>query len=87
MNMKKNAGEEAWSDPDDAPELTEAFFREADAYEGKTLIRRGRPPSATPKQLVSLRLDRDVVEKFRATGEGWQTRINEVLKRVVVEAG
>lgn len=32
------------------------------------------------KQLVSLRLDRDVVERFRATGGGWQTRVNEALK-------
>lgn len=38
----------------------------------------GRP--AQGKQLISLRLDRAVIEKFRATGPGWQTRINEALR-------
>lgn len=41
---------------------------------------RGRPPGSN-KQLVSLRLDRDVLEKFRATGPGWQSRINEALRK------
>ena len=34
------------------------------------------------KKLVSLRLDKDVIEKFKATGPGWQTRINEALREV-----
>lgn len=44
--------------------------------------RRGqRGPQREPvKQLVSLRIDRDVVARFRATGDGWQTRVNEALK-------
>ncbi|WP_091754549.1 BrnA antitoxin family protein [Methylobacterium sp. ap11] len=41
--------------------------------------RGGRPKSERPKQLVSLRLDPDVVETFKATGPGWQTRMNAVL--------
>jgi uncharacterized protein (DUF4415 family) len=45
---------------------------------------RGRPKLETPKKLVSLRLDQDVVEKFRATGKGWQSRINDVPKRAKV---
>jgi len=45
---------------------------------------RGRPKLETPKKLVSLRLDQDVIEKFRATGKGWQSRINDVLKRAKV---
>jgi uncharacterized protein (DUF4415 family) len=36
------------------------------------------------KQAVSIRLDKDVLEKFRATGPGWQSRINEALKRARV---
>lgn len=40
----------------------------------------GRPKAANPKQAVSLRLDPDVVAKFKATGPGWQTRINDVLR-------
>jgi uncharacterized protein (DUF4415 family) len=45
--------------------------------------RRGqRGPQREPaKQLVSLRIDRDVVARFRATGNGWQTRVNEALKQ------
>jgi uncharacterized protein (DUF4415 family) len=41
----------------------------------------GRPLSARPKLAVSIRLDQDVVEKFKASGPGWQSRINEVLKQ------
>lgn len=45
--------------------------------------RRGqRGPQRKPaKQLVSLRLERDVLARFRATGPGWQTRVNEALKK------
>jgi uncharacterized protein (DUF4415 family) len=39
---------------------------------------------ATEPVLVSIRLDKDVVEKFEATGPGWQTRINAALKRARV---
>ena len=42
------------------------------------------PQKAPTKQQVTLRLDRDVVERFRATGEGWQSRINEALRRARV---
>ena len=41
---------------------------------------RGRPKGET-KQLVSLRLDKEILERFRATGPGWQSRINEVLRK------
>jgi hypothetical protein len=41
----------------------------------------GRPPKAEPKVSVTLRLDQDVIDRFEATGQGWQTRINAVLKR------
>jgi uncharacterized protein (DUF4415 family) len=44
---------------------------------------RGRPRLETPKQPVSVRLDPDVVEFFRGTGPGWQTRLNAVLARYV----
>lgn len=70
-----------WVDPDDASALTDAWFDEADLYRGDTLLRRGRPKSEEPKQAVSLRLDPDVVRWFRATGAGWQTRINETLRK------
>ena len=42
--------------------------------------KRGRPVSDNPKAHVNLRLDPDVVAAFRATGRGWQTRLNAALK-------
>jgi BrnA antitoxin of type II toxin-antitoxin system len=43
----------------------------------------GRPPLANPKQQVTLRLDPEVLEKFRATGKGWQSRINAELRKAL----
>jgi uncharacterized protein (DUF4415 family) len=42
---------------------------------------RGRPKLENPKERVSLRLDQDVIEAYRAAGKGWQKRINETLAR------
>jgi uncharacterized protein (DUF4415 family) len=81
MGRKKNATGHEWTDPDDAPELTDEWFDTADYYEGEKLVRRGRPKSASPKEAVSLRLDPDVVAHYRATGPGWQSRINEALRQ------
>jgi uncharacterized protein (DUF4415 family) len=83
MDMAPNneTGSSIWTDPDDAPTLTAEHFERADLYEGDRLVRRGRPPSNDRKQLISLRLDQDVIEKFRATGPGWQTRINDALRQ------
>jgi uncharacterized protein (DUF4415 family) len=69
-------------DPDTAPELTEEWFEKADLHYGETLLRRGRgrPPLNSPKKLVSLRLDQDVIDRFRAEGPGWQLRINAALR-------
>jgi uncharacterized protein (DUF4415 family) len=61
--------------------LTDAWFDGADLMDGGKLIRRGRPKTTHPKKLVSLRLDQDVIERFRATGAGWQSRINETLRQ------
>ena len=43
------------------------------------MVRRGLEPAAT-KGLISLRIDQDVVERFKAQGPGYQTRINSVLR-------
>jgi uncharacterized protein (DUF4415 family) len=72
---------DAWVDPDDAPEWTQEQLEQADLYHGDKLVRPGRPPSANPKLALKLRIDPDVVEHFRATGPGWQTRINDTLRR------
>ena len=66
---------------EDIPELTDEFFDKADFHIGGKLIRRGRPPAGAPKKLVSLRLDQDVIERFRAGGPGWQSRINAALRK------
>jgi uncharacterized protein (DUF4415 family) len=71
-----------WVDPDDAPELTDEWFDKADLKIGDKLIRRGRPPGSA-KRLVSLRLDQAVLDRFRAEGPGWQSRINEALRKAV----
>ena len=87
MTRKKGAGARYFGkaltrDPDDAPELLEAFFREGVLRQGEKVIRRGRPPlSGRPKTAITLRLDEDVLNAYRETGEGWQTRINADLRR------
>lgn len=46
--------------------------------------RRVRGKQKTPtKQLVSLRLDRSIIDAFKAEGPGWQSRINEALKLAI----
>lgn len=70
-------------DRDDVrPDLDDNWFEEADAFVGPNLVRRGRPKSDNPKQPVTIRLDRDLVDWFKRTGDGWQTRINSELRRV-----
>lgn len=81
MPKKKSAGKTLPQDADDAPELTDAWFRSADFKRGDRVIRRGRPPLAAPKEAVKLRLDADVVASFRAGGAGWQTRMNDALRK------
>ncbi len=63
------------------PELDDDWFAEADAFVGTALVRRGRPKAESPKQPVSLRLDREVIDWFKRKGEGWQTRINDELRK------
>lgn len=48
--------------------------------------KRGRPKSDSPKERITIRVDHEVVEAFRRTGPGWQTRMNNVLKRHLDEA-
>jgi uncharacterized protein (DUF4415 family) len=75
------AASSAMSPDDDLPEITDAMLESAELRIGKRVIRRGRPPSAAPKQAIKLRLDPDVLAYFRSKGPGWQTRINATLRR------
>lgn len=76
-------------DPDN-PELTEEdFARMRPASEVVPELveayRRSRGPQKAPtKALVSLRLDRDVLDRLRASGPGWQKRANEMLRKAVL---
>ncbi|WP_293884349.1 BrnA antitoxin family protein [Sphingomonas sp.] len=81
-----------WIDPDDAPILTAEIAARAEVKEGNrvirpatgTLARMGRPPlGEAVKKQVTLRLDSEVIAAFRAGGAGWQSRMNDVLRKAV----
>jgi uncharacterized protein (DUF4415 family) len=85
-----NAGIAA--DPDN-PELGEEWFKQArpaqevlppEVHEGLVALKRRpgqRGPQKAPRKLaVTVRYDAEVVEAFRAGGEGWQTRMNDALR-------
>ena len=80
MRKKSAAGAKSWVDPDDAPELKAAHFENADLYDGPTLVRRGRPRVKSPRKMLSMRLEQDVIEALRASRKGWQRRANDILK-------
>jgi uncharacterized protein (DUF4415 family) len=42
---------------------------------------RSRSPDGAPKKLLSLRMDADVIDHFKSTGEGWQVRMNAALRK------
>ena len=89
MQTKNEPGSPEWTDPDDAPPLTAAMLEDAEFYKGDTFVRRGpgRPATGNAKELVSLRLDRDVLAKLRESGPGWQTRVNGLLRQALADAG
>jgi uncharacterized protein (DUF4415 family) len=62
------------------PELTEADFARGTWHKAGEPVR-GRPKAENPKTLISLRLDPDVIAHFRASGPGWQGRINDALRK------
>lgn len=81
MTTKKRISKSKWVDPDDSPPLDRDWFQRAEIKEGNKLIRRGRPKSAAPKRATSLRLDADVLDHYRTSGPGWQSRINQALRK------
>lgn len=90
--MNKKQKPLVWTDPDDAPVWTAEDFEQAEYRIGQTEASReevqkivakrtrGRPKSDQPKVAVKLRLDPDLLAVLRATGDGWQTRINRILR-------
>ncbi|MGS0743735.1 BrnA antitoxin family protein [Glaciimonas sp. GG7] len=79
MNAKLPQSATVWTDPDDAPEITDEWVAQADLYQGKKLIRRGRPLAEVTKESVTIRMTPTTVDRFRATGKGWQTRMDAAL--------
>jgi uncharacterized protein (DUF4415 family) len=90
MNGKKRASGRSWKSDlakldahviqpeeyDEIPELTD------EALARGVLKKGGRPISVNPRKLISLRLPVDVIERWKATGPGWQTRMAKRLERV-----
>jgi len=91
MKKKLKSSKPTWDDPDDGPLLTAAIVRHGQISKGGRIVRpasrvlvndkRGRPRLANPKQAIKLRLDADLLAHFRSTGPGWQTRINDTLRK------
>jgi len=69
----------ALSDPDAVP------FTDEEWQKAKPSIRLGRPKAAVTKERITIRLSRDVVTRFRATGDGWQTRMDSALRQYIAE--
>lgn len=74
---------------DENPEWTDAMFAAArpaaevlgEAFMAKA--RRGRPKSLAPKAEVKIRIDAQVAQHLRASGPGWQTRVNAELAKAI----
>ena len=84
MTKSKKLIQEDWSDPDDAPDLSTPEWQRRFA---SVEVSRGRPKLTDPKISTTIRLDADIIEKFRAQGPKWQTRINEALREWLKRAG
>ena len=57
-----------------------AYWQQASIKRG-----RGRPAAAVKRPTLNMRVDADVLEAFKATGQGWQTRINAALREAVAQ--
>jgi uncharacterized protein (DUF4415 family) len=90
MNAKPPKSAPEWVDPHDAREWTNGQLSRAEYAIGGKIVReargtltrrRGRPKLAKPKEQISVRLDSDVLAALRASGPGWQARMNQVLRK------
>jgi uncharacterized protein (DUF4415 family) len=92
MNAKLPKSAPEWVDPDDAREWTDDQLSRTEYAIGGKVVReaqgtltrrRGRPKLASPKEQISVRLDSDVLAALRASGPGWQARLNQVLRKAL----
>jgi uncharacterized protein (DUF4415 family) len=64
---------------DDAPDLSTPYW--ADQF-ASAAVQRGRPKADVTKVSTTIRLDPDIIAAFKAEGSGWQSRINDALRKV-----
>lgn len=86
MRRKNESGlDPYWADPDDAPELTAEMLDDAEVFVGNKFVRRGRrrPPTGNAREIVSFRLDRDLLAKLREASPGGQSRLNGLLRNAI----
>lgn len=77
MSGNKTTKDHNWVDPDDAPDLSTLEWQ---AKFAAVSVKRGRPPLAQPKVSTTIRIDADILERFCASGAGWQSRMNAALR-------
>jgi uncharacterized protein (DUF4415 family) len=70
------------ADPDAREWTIDDFARARPARETLTALKNkgGRPKSAAPKVQTAIRFDADVLTRLKATGKGWQTRVNDAMR-------
>ena len=64
---------------DDAPDMSAPYWADKFASVG---VQRGRPKADVTKVSTTIRLDPDIIAAFKADGSGWQSRINDALRKV-----
>ena len=86
MTTSKTLKRWANSPDNEALEMNDAIYGKPMSLAGAERLhrQRGRPRSESPKVRISIYLSRAVLDKFKATGPGWQTRINDVLERAKI---
>jgi uncharacterized protein (DUF4415 family) len=70
-------------DPHDPPEITREWVAGADLDDGKKLVKRGRSAGTARNTQTTVRISNEVLAFFRASGRGWQTRMDAALKKYV----
>jgi uncharacterized protein (DUF4415 family) len=86
MNGKSHNTPAEWVDPDDAPELTAEFFEKGTPMIGgkqvtfEEFARAAKEAVPINKIPITIHVDADLLAAFRATGEGWQNRMNDALR-------
>ena len=79
---KVDSHEISQAEYDEIPELPMAFFTEGTLYENGRPVNRRKAGGKKEAQLA-VRINREIVEFFKAKGEGWQTELNAVLQRYI----